>query len=926
MTTLQDLEPRIWFADTEVFAYDNIWVFTKYGTGETQTFRNDNEGVLDFIRSEHPLFCGYNFRDYDQYILKGVLCDMTPMDLKYVNDILILGGEDKFDLLWDFFDGKYPKVAVPPIIDLFHDIVPRRSLKVIEGNLGMSVRESNVPFDIDRPLTESELDEATAYCEYDVYATSCLYEHRREYLQSKITLCDICDEPVLPMLKHSNARILSEVFHAEKRDYDPDERYVIPDTIDLSGIPADVLDYVEHIDCSVATRDTDLGKLEFDFHGVPSVFGIGGIHSADEVPYIEETTEDRVLLIQDITSYYPSIILEYGYVSRAIAPHCMDLYGNFYKMRVEAKAAGDKAKANAAKLVLNTFSGAMGAKHNKMYDPMMPLGMRITGQLAIMDAVNCAMRDAPSARFIQLNTDGWILSVNRDEMQNVLDGVSEWERRTRFSVDTQHVKRIVQRDVNNYIMETMDGHVKVKGGTVSQFGGTSFTTNSLAITHKAIVDKLLYGKPIRDTVWECDDMSQFQLVAKAGSTFTHTEWDTGINEAGVCNVRKLHLCNRIFATTDQSYGMVYKVKDGKRSKVPNCPEHAVVLNGDLNTGVPDWLDREWYVQYAVTKERAFVKDAIGFDGRKIMSEENKQETETPKRKTTRTNTKKTYASFAEMVLDKQPAKLNEALFKMQVLMSGNSSSVKFDGYIDNINYSYADTQQYKMLLSRVATECGLIFSMNLNTTKQTDVIDGVTLMVQTTDAVDEALNGSRLPDPPKRKKFIAAEAIVDFTFTFFLTGESVTYTCSGFGVGTQGNCVPIAYTNALRNFITNNFLLDNKGRDGDDVAANFVDTLVDKASKPYVTNDEKAAIKADIVAEQKDSAKYATITYATALYPKLVAASEKDAEFKTRADAIIAKAYVDGKPVQQPDDADHSIMKRAAAAKLMREAESIVND
>lgn len=921
---LHDLEERIWFADTEVFAYDNIWVFTRYGTGETVTFVNDNGGVLDFIGSEHPIICGYNFRDYDQYILKGVLCDMTVVDLKNINDLLIGRPDDMFDQLFAFFDGFYPKVKMPPIIDLFHDIVPRRSLKVIEGNLGMSVKESDVPFDIDRPLTDEELEESVEYCKYDVYATSVLYEHRREYLQSKITLAEICDEDVLPLLKHSNARILAEVFHAEPYAYDPKERYEIPKEIDLSGIPQEVMDYVAKIDCSVATRETDLGKLEFDFHGVPSIFGIGGIHSADEVPYVEETTDERVLLIQDITSYYPSIILEYGYVSRAIAPHCMDMYGDFYQKRVEAKASGDKLTANAAKLVLNTFSGAMGAKHNKMYDPMMPLAMRITGQLAIMDAVNCAMRNAPSARFIQLNTDGWVLSVNRDELQAVLDGVSEWERRTRFSVDTQHIKRLIQRDVNNYILETTDGKVKVKGGTVSQFGGTTFTTNTLAITHEAIVNKLLYGKPVRSTVWECDDLSKFQIVAKAGSTFDHTEWLTSVLPNGVCRVHRLNMCNRIFATNDQSYGMVYKVKDGKRAKVPNCPEHAMVVNGKLDTDVvPDWLDREWYVRYSEDKLRAFVKGAIGFDGKEIRMEET--QAEAPKRKTsgTRKTTKKNYASFAEMILDKQPENLNEAMFKLQVLMSANSGSVKFDGYIDNINYSYADTQQYKTLLSRTATECGLYVTMS-NTYNNS--ADYRTEYVQNYQQIDEALNGPIDNDTPKRKKFVVAHVSLELTFTFFMTGESVTFCTTGMGVGMQGNALPIAYTNAFRNFITNNFLLDNKGRDGDDVAANFTEGLVGKAEKAYVSQSEKSEMVASITGSQSGDAKYATVTYAKALYPKLVKAAEMDGAFALKVNDVIDKAFLpNGEPICREGDTDHSILKRAGASKLMREAESVID-
>lgn len=948
MIKLTDIESTIWFADTEVFQYDNIWVFTQYGTGVTEVFVNDNEGVRAFCEHERPLLCGYNFRDYDQYILKACLYDMAQEDIKYINDVIIAGEDDKFDIIWDTFDGLYGP-DVPPIIDLFHDIVPRRSLKVIEGNLGMSVKESSVPFDIDRPLTDEELEESVEYCRYDVYATSVLFEHRREYLQSKITLCEICGEDYLPMLKHSNARVLAEVFHAKPYKYDPNEKYVIPDTIDLSGIPQEVLDYVAKCDVKVATRETDIGKLEFLFHGVPTVFGIGGIHSADEVPYIEETTDDRVLLIQDITSYYPSLIIEYGYTSRAAGPECTDLYHDFYNMRVEAKARGDKETANAAKLVLNTYSGAMGGAFNKLYDPMKPLSMRLTGQLAIMDAVNCAMSDAPSARFIQLNTDGWVLSVNRAELDNVLESVAEWEKRTRFSVDTQFIKKLVQRDVNNYILEKPDGSVKVKGGTVSQFGGTSFVKNSLTICHEAIVRHLLYGESIADVIRSCDEMEKFQNVAKAGHTFDGTIWSRGGEDV------KLHMCNRIFASSDKDDGMVYKYKiengEEKRSKVPNCPEHAKVVNDRLGfgNGVPMWLDKSWYIEYATKKSREFVRNAIGFDGRKIemdekvvnemdekvMNDADTEKVETPKRKRTAKKTAEPAApkTLVETILSKEPENLDEALFKLQLLMSGNSGSVKFDGYISNINYAYADTQQYKQVLAKCALDCGLIFGMDVCKYEPFKDSYGVSQytadkgFVQYEEDFDRALNGPRKEDEPKRSKFIAYCADVDMHFTFFPTHESRTFHTIGFGVGTQGNAPSIAITNAMRNFITNNFLIDNKGRDGDDVAAANLETLKDKAESTFVSQEKKESIKADIVAQKKTEAKHATVTYAKALYAKLKAASEEDYAFAQNPSvvkALEAGYEADGTPKTVDGDENHSVLKQAGAAKLYRMAEAVI--
>lgn len=966
MTKLSDIEHDLWFADTEVFAYDNIWVFQNCATGETREFVNNPESLKEFVAEHNPILCGYNFHGYDSHILKGGLAGYDNAVLKDINDTIIFGGDDKYNELWDYFRGVW--VDMPYYADLFHDIVPRRSLKVIEGCLGLSVEESDVSFDIDRPLTEDEIDKTVQYCRHDVAATAELYEHRREYLQSKITLCDICGEDPLQFIKYSNARVLAEVFHATPYEYDRNERYEIPDNIDLSGIPDEVLDYVSKIDCSVAERETDLGKLEFLFHGVPSTFGIGGIHSADEVPYIEESTDDRVLLIQDITSYYPSIILLYGYVSRAIAPECMDLYQHFYDLRVEAKKKGDKEAANAAKLVLNTFSGAMGGKFNKLYDPMMPLAMRITGQLAIMDAVNCAMADAPSARFIQLNTDGWVLSVNRDELDAVLAGVATWEKRTGFSVDTQEVRKIIQRDVNNYILESADGKVKTKGSTVAQYGGGDFKSNSLVVCQNAVVDYLLHGVPIENTINACDDIAQFQLVAKTGSTFEYTEWDS---DTSIAECERLHMCNRIFASRNPDHGMVYKVKeielpdgsgerDIRRTKVANCPAHAIVVNSDIRKEevkqyVKNMLDKKWYITYAVNKANAFVKNAIGYGG-KIMAEDEKtvdvvEETveeakPAPKRKPRAKKTAEPEApekSLVERIVENDPENINQALFKLQILMSGNSGSVTFDGFINNINYAYADTQQYKTLLAKCANECGLIFRV-------TNVDYDFPQMDKTADnffdvdnAIDTALNGVAVQRQVDRIRQIAAErddmaipelfhgkqimcmAELTMAFTFWKDGATVEYKAVGMGVGMQGNSLSIAETNAFRNFITNNFLMDNKGREGDDVATNFVEELAEKSKKAYVSPEEKQAKKEAIVEEKKQEVVFATLQYAEALYPKLVKAAEKDSEFAEKIKTVLNTVYDNGKPVAREDDPERSVMKRAGAAKLMREAEAIID-
>ena len=308
---------------------------------------------------------------------------------------------------------------------------------------------------------------------------------------------------------------------------------------------------------------------------------------------------------------------------------------------------------------------------------------------------------------------------------------------------------------------------------------------------------------------------------------------------------------------------------------------------------------------------------------------------TPKRKRTAKAAKEEpKKSLVEQIIAREPENLDEALFKLQLLMSGNSGSVKFDGYISKINYAYADTQQYKQVLAKCALDCGLLFGMDVNPKVLAD--DGeLTSMVaancfmQRWEDFDRVLNGPKKEEEAglKRSKFLAYCVDVEITLTFVPTHESRTFHTVGFGVGTQGNAPSIAITNALRNFITNNFLIDNKGRDGDDVAAANLESLRDNAESKFVSPEKKAEIREGIVSEKKVEAKHATTTYAKALYSKLMAAIEADAEFGKNAavvKALEAGYNADGTPKTIEGDDDHSVLKQAGAAKLYRMAEAVV--
>ena len=82
-----------WFTyDVEVFAHDWIVVFKDKETGEYAVFHNDYEGVTQFIFGE-AIYCGFNTKHYDQYIIKAICAWLSPEEVKQVNDWIIGGGQ-----------------------------------------------------------------------------------------------------------------------------------------------------------------------------------------------------------------------------------------------------------------------------------------------------------------------------------------------------------------------------------------------------------------------------------------------------------------------------------------------------------------------------------------------------------------------------------------------------------------------------------------------------------------------------------------------------------------------------------------------------------------------------------------------------------------------------------------------------------------
>ena len=291
-----------------------------------------------------------------------------------------------------------------------------------------------------------------------------------------------------------------------------------------------------------------------------------------------------------------------GYTSRNIPSP--EVYAATIERRVKAKRAGDKATANALKLVLNTTYGAMLNRYNPLYDPLMGRSVCISGQLFLLELANHLVADCDTLKVIQLNTDGIMVSFDEDEYSKVLAITGEWQERTGFELEEDTVKMICQKDVNNYVEVPFEGDPKIKGGVLVRGiapAGAFNINNNACVVAKAVKDHLAYGIPVEDTIMSCDRLLDFQLVAKAGS-----KYGDALHEVDG-QMEVVQKVNRVYATEDHRYGTLYKIHlgTGNPVKIAGLPAKCVVDNDNHLT--IDVVDRDWYIRQA----KKYVRDFLG---------------------------------------------------------------------------------------------------------------------------------------------------------------------------------------------------------------------------------------------------------------------------------------------------------------------------
>ena len=711
---------RIVTYDVECFAYDWLVTFKDKETGQFTCIWNDNEALKACI-DDDSIYIGFNSKHYDQYIIKAISGGLSPQEVKKVNDYIIGGGQGWQCPLLDFY---YQFNNV----DIRDDTQQGLSLKAIEGHLGLPIRESKISFDIDRPLTEEERRETEFYCKHDVNTTEKLIDLRKGYLQNKINLGRLAGISDVKAMSMTNAKLTAAMLKASPKEHDDERDYVYPDNLRREFIPNEVFEFFDKLkDKSISDEEVFKEKLKLMIGECPVTIAYGGIHGA--IPnFFWEETEERGIWNEDVGSYYPHLCTINGYTSRNIPSP--QIYKDILDKRMEAKKKGDKQTANALKLVCNTTYGCLLNRYNDLYDPLMGRSVCISGQLYLLELAEHCYRDIKDIKIIQLNTDGLMVECKKSDYQKLSEICSEWQERTGFELEEDTIVKIAQKDVNGYVEVQSDGTAKAKGGYLVKGiapAGAFNINNTACIVATALKEYLVKGTPVEETINACDDIFQFQIIAKAGAKYKEAYHLVDGQEVPIQKV------NRVYATKDTRYGKLYKVKaeDDSEAKIESLPEHCIIDN-DNELTIQD-VDKTFYIEMAQKR----VNDFLGIvekKGKKKMA----------------TSTKVALNVYQKLI------EVREKFLASNVSRSGKNM---------NLEFQYFELKDIVPTITHIFKELGLV-----GITKFTDTV--ATLTIVNTENGEESIEFTA---PFNQIQPIISNAGKQVTNDMQALGSSITY-------------------------------------------------------------------------------------------------------------------------------------------------------
>ncbi|AIM50857.1 DNA polymerase [Leuconostoc phage Ln-9] len=551
-----------------------------------------NESLL----SGNYVYVGFNNKLYDNFLIEDILQNRPTNYIKLKSDSVIKKRPSQFI---DFLN-----------LDTKEQMQPGFSVKKFESMSGMMVKESSIPFDYKEEFTIEQILEVCHYNIQDLRATIELYKTRKDYFDGKELLVKEYGTSKTSINYSNGSTAASYLMGRDKLEtFEPEdpEIYGVPTGVKLFLENAlKVSPEISHLKTK-AEREKAMRKewtsLVMKAHGMVYTWGFGGLHSAKgRIETNKRGTKKIVYDVVDETdvqqwdsgSHFPNIMLR----DNLLGP-VTNKFRNLVTERLKNKALGNPL-AGTQKIIINSVYGLLRLQSSKLYNPKSAIRVNVSGMVAIY---NLADKLDLVGTVYQVNTDGIAFKPHPDVTQETLDIIKQrWEDEFKLELEVSSFKRLIQRDVNNYIAVKQNDKLKLKGGAVGQANSVDVTKASKpTIIDHMLVEKLVYGRPFITTVNE-GDFRDYCFTLKSMKSSTQT--GKMVDENGKVFDNEV---NRTYATKTGGKVLKEKVGDLENAKFPDTPEQMSIANYELPKEPPADLDYSYYIELAEKKLESWKK-------------------------------------------------------------------------------------------------------------------------------------------------------------------------------------------------------------------------------------------------------------------------------------------------------------------------------
>lgn len=360
-----------------------------------------------------------------------------------------------------------------------------------------------------KPVTDEQtLQNVITYCFNDVLSTKKILEHSKEQLQLRQ---DLTKEYSINLYSASEPRISKELFlhfleqktgipKADLKTRRTPRRYIVLADCILGYVRFKTPEFQSVLDYflkTVITSTKDKLKHKITYRGVQTDYGLGGIHGAAKEG-VYEARPGWAIMTSDVVSFYPNLAIKNKFAPEHLPK---EEFCNLYEWIFEERKKIPKSnpKNYVYKIILNSTYGLTGDENSFLYDPKMTMQITINGQLLLSMLYEMICEEIPEAIPLMQNTDGLETMIPSDKVEQYMDICARWERLTELTLEHDQYKKMIIRDVNNYIAVNTSDKVKCKGA----FEWEDLDKKKVAVFHKnksfLIIPKAIYAYFVHGT-------------------------------------------------------------------------------------------------------------------------------------------------------------------------------------------------------------------------------------------------------------------------------------------------------------------------------------------------------------------------------------------------------------------------------------------